>query len=151
MFYTHFISKMWRLLFLILKAWGFLREIQASPREGDENCMRCSLFSLLNILFFWNKCVWKLLALKQFFIDVYLGKFLSLMLAFLLLTVSRNYKNRCSDQEIFLNICYILSKEWRRLKGWEIPVTNSILKTLNTFLFSIKKSHSIPGIIENSL
>jgi hypothetical protein len=114
-YYTHFYFKNVDVVVFNFKSLLFLTWNSSLTREGDEICALIDLPSLSWIFLFWNRYVWKLLALKQFFTDVYRNNFLSLMFAFLFLIARRNYKNRCSDQKCFHNICYILSKEWRRL------------------------------------
>ena len=112
MCYMHFYFKNVEVVFNF-KSLRPLTWNSSFPREGDENCALIVLPSVSWIFLFWNKCVWILLALKQFFKDVYLIKFLSSMFAVLFLIACRNYKKSSSDQEFFHNICYILTL-WRR-------------------------------------
>jgi hypothetical protein len=90
-YYTHFYFKNVEVV-CNFKSLRLLTWNSSFPREGDENCALIVLSSGSWIFLFWNKCFWKLLALKRFFTDVYLSNFLSLMLAFLFLIARRNYK-----------------------------------------------------------
>jgi hypothetical protein len=103
MYITHiFILKMWRLLFIIVKTWDFLSEIQAFHTKEMRNALLSLLCSISWDFLYWNKLVWKLLGLKQIFSEVdYLpcSNILSFLLVFLFFIAQWNYKKRCSDQQ----------------------------------------------------